>query len=61
MTLLEDSPLTVDIYDLLYQFGISAGSIAFFHTAYAIPPMPYGWLWNSRRCCCSSPNGFIPK
>lgn len=36
MTLLEDSPITVEIYDLLYQFGISAGSIAFFHTAYAV-------------------------
>lgn len=36
MTLLEDDSLTVEIYDLLYQLGISAGSIAFFHTAYAV-------------------------
>lgn len=36
MTLLENDSLTVEIYDLLYQFGISAGSIAFFHTAYAV-------------------------
>lgn len=36
MTLLEDSPLTVEIYDLLYRLGVTAGSIAFFHTAYAV-------------------------
>lgn len=36
MKLLEGDSLTVEIYDLLYQFGVSAGSIAFFHTAYAV-------------------------
>lgn len=36
MTLLEDSPITVEIYDLLYRLGVSANSIAFFHTAYAV-------------------------
>lgn len=36
MKLLENNSLTVEIYDLLYRFGISADSIAFFHTAYAV-------------------------
>lgn len=36
MMLLEEHSLTVDIYDLLCRFGISPGSIAFFHTAYAV-------------------------
>lgn len=34
--LLENSPLTAEIYDLLYRLGVSAESVAFFHTAYAV-------------------------
>nr|WP_326184800.1 sporulation initiation factor Spo0A C-terminal domain-containing protein [uncultured Oscillibacter sp.] len=36
MKLLESDSLAVEIYDLLYRFGVSADSIAFFHTAYAV-------------------------
>ena len=36
MTLLEESSITAEIYDLLYRLGASANSIAFFHTAYAV-------------------------
>lgn len=34
--LLEERPVTVEIYDLLYRLGVSANSVAFFHTAYAV-------------------------
>lgn len=32
----KDETLTADIYSLLYRLGISATSISFFHTAYAV-------------------------
>lgn len=36
MTLLDDEELTANIYSILYKLGVTANSIGFFHTAYAV-------------------------